>query len=228
VKRLFHNFIISSLLWLIKKRGNYPFKLWIDLEGKKERILEAVEQGRPDFPDVLLDFCSTASWGLSPRWFEDADWLKVVELFFACLSKSPQIKIPLTAPNKEKYKDEPWAYEGRTWPLYAHLLAQAYGWTLSEISQLRVSEALSMIQEIMVDKQLEKEFQYGLSEIAYPYNKQTKQSSFKPLDRPYWMRPELNAQRDIPRFTIPQSYIPEGVVMMENVLPEEFLPKTLH
>jgi hypothetical protein len=210
----------------MKYRGTYLFGRWVQLEGKKEKIIEAVSKGQPDFPDLLLSYIETAL-GVRSIWFAQANWLQVVELFFACLSKSPQIKIPLTAPNPETYKDDPWTYEGRTWRLYAHLLAQAYGWTLSEISQLHVGDALGMIQEVMVDKQLEKEFQYGLSEIAYPYNKQTKQSSFKPLDRPYWMRPELNAQRDIPRFTIPKSYMPEGTVIIKDAIPDEFLPKEI-
>lgn len=202
------------------------FGRWIELEGKKEKIIEAVSNGNPDFPDLLFSYIETAL-GVRSKYFENADWLKVIELFYACLSKSPHVKIPLTEPSKEKIKDDPWTYEGRTWHLYAHLLAQAYGWTLKEISQLHVSEALSMIQEIMVDKQLEKEFQYGLSEIAYPYNKSTKKSVFKPLDRPYWMRPELNAKRDIPRFLIPKEYLPEGAVIIKDVLPDEFLPKEI-
>lgn len=210
----------------MKYRGTYLFRKWIELEGKKEKILEAVSNGQPDFPDLLLSYIETAL-GVSSRWFEQADWLKVVELFYACLSKSPQVKIPLTTPNKEKHKDDPWSYPERSWYAYVHLIANSYGWNISEISTLSVMDGLAIIQEIMVDKQLEKEFQYGLSEIAYPYNKQTKQSVFKPLDRPYWMRPELNAKRDIPRFTIPKSFIPDGVVIMENVLPDEFLPQEI-
>lgn len=212
----------------MKKRGEYRFRLWIILEGKKERIVAAVEKEQSDFPDLLLDFISTAAWGLSPKLFEHADWLKIVELFYVCLSKSPRVDIPLTASNNEKIKEDPWNYEGRTFPLYAHLLAQAYGWSLREISQLQVEQALSMIQEIMVDKQLDREFYYGLSEIAYPYNKNTKQSIFKPLDRPYWMRPTLNPQKDIPRFTIPMEMMPMGAVVIKDVLPDEFLPKAIH
>ena len=218
-----HNLIISILLWKIKRR-EYLFRQWIELENIKSKIIEAVENSHPDFPVYLLDYISTAL-GVSSKWFEKAEWIKIVELFYACLARSPKVDIPLTSPSKEKFKDDPWTYEGRTWPLYSHLIAQAYGWTLKEISQLQVGSALSMIQEIMVDKQLEKEFQYGLSEIAYPYNKSTKKSVFKPLDRPYWMRPTFNPQIDIPRFKIPVGMMPEGVVVMDKVLPDEFLPK---
>lgn len=195
------------------------------LEGLKEKVIEAVPRGQ--FPELLLSYVGTAL-GVNPKWFEQADWIKVAELFYACLSKSPSVKIPLTSPTKENIKADPWSYPERTWPLYSHLLAQAYGWSLEQISQLQVREALSMIQEIMTDKQLEREFYYGLSEIAYPYNKNTKQHIFKPLDRPHWMSPTFNPKKDIPRFKIPVSMMPEGAVIMDKVLPDEFLPKEIH
>ena len=199
----------------------------MDLEGIKEKIIEAVSNRQADFPILLLAYIETAL-GVSSKWYAKANWLKVVELFYACLLKTPVVKIPLTSPSNEKFKDDPWSYPNRSWHLYSHILAQSYGWDLEYISQLQVGEALAKIQEIMTDKQLEREFVYGLSEIAYPYNKNSKQSIFKPLDRPHWMRPTINPVRDIPRFPIPKDMLPVGVVMLENVLPDEFLPKAIN
>jgi hypothetical protein len=151
--------------------------------------------------------------------------MKVVLLFYACIAKSPIIKLPITEPTgTTKKEDEPWDYEGRQWHLYSHILAKTYGWTLDYISQLQVHEAIAKIQEILTDEQLEHEFYYGLSEIAYPYDSSTKKSSFKPLDRPSWMRPKA---KEIPRFKIPKSIMPMGVVVVDGVLPNEYLPKEI-
>jgi hypothetical protein len=191
------------------------------LEGKKEKIAEAVGNKSPDFPDKLFDYISTAS-GVSSKWYSKADWIKIVLLFFACLSKSPKIQLPITEPSEKKEKEDDWNYEGRTWHIYSHILASEYGWSLEYIAKLPPIEAIAKIQEILTDKQLEREFWYGLSEVAYPYNKQTKQSNFKPLERPYWMRPKA---KEIPKFKIPAGMMPVGTIMADNVLPEEYLPK---
>lgn len=210
-------------MWTIKFKGQYKFKKWIHLESIKEKVIGAVENKQVDFPNYLLLYLSTAL-GVSSKYFELADWDKIVLLFYLCISKSPPIKLPLTSPTSEKYKEEPWNYEGRIWHVYSHLLASNYGWSLEYISQLQVQEALATIQEILVDTQLEHEFYYGLSEIAYPYDKNTKKSIFKPLDRPHWMRPKA---QPIPRFKIPKAVMPMGNVIMDNVLSNEFLPKEI-
>jgi hypothetical protein len=88
-----------------------------------------------------------------------------------------------------------------------------------------VEDALSKIQEIIVEDQLEKEFFYGLSEVAYHYDKSTKTSKFVPMPRPHWMRAQ---PKPIQRFKIPVSMMPMGVVIMDNVLPEEYMPKEIH
>jgi len=191
------------------------------LESIKEKIIEAVKTNGEDFPDRVLEYIFTAL-GVSPKWYEKADWIRVITLFYVCLSKSPRVELPFLLPSGEKAEPEPWHYEGRTWHAYSHTIAKTYGWTLKEISQLKVEEALAKIQEILTDEQLEREFVYGLSEIAYPYNKNTKKSEFVPLPRPHWMRPKA---RPIPRFKIPVSMMPVGNVISEGVLSEEYAPK---
>ena len=209
------------MLWTRKIRGKYLFKRWIILEGKKEKLLEAVENKQPDFPDLLLSYLSTAL-GVSSKYYDQADWIQVIKAFYVCLSLSPNIKLPITEPHETKDSQASWDYEGRSWHVYSHMLAKAYGWTLEYISQLHPIEAIAKIQEILTDEQLEREFYYGLSEIAYPYNPQSKKSIFQPLERPHWMRPKL---QPIPRFQIPKAMMPMGTVIMDGVLPEEYLPK---
>lgn len=198
-------------------------KEWIAWETHKEKIIKAVEESA-DFPNELFGFLSTAL-GVSSRWFDQASWILLVNAFHQCLSKSPEIDLPITSPvPHEKSKEEAWEYPTRTWHLYSHLLAKAYGWTLSEISQLHVEEALAKIQEIIVDDQLEKEFYHGLSETAYVYNKNTKQSKFVPLSRPYWMQPKVQPEK-IKKFQIPVAMMPVGNIVMDGVLPPELMPK---
>lgn len=193
----------------------------MQLETIKEKIGTAVKVSGEDFPDRVLEYIFTAV-GVSPRWYEKADWMRVINLFYVCLSKSPTIHLPILNPSGEESKTEPWHYEGRTWHAYSHLLAKAYGWTLKEISQLQVGEALAKIQEILTDEQLDREFLHGLSEIAYPYNKNTKKSEFVPLPRPHWMRPKA---KPIPRFKIPKATLPMGNVVTDGVLSDEYMPK---
>lgn len=219
--KVFHN-LIAFILTHISKRGKeYRFRKWIQLESIKEKIITAVENERDDFPDNILEYISTAV-GVNSKWYEQAGWMTIISLFYACLSKSPVVHLPLLTPHEEKAEPEPWNYEGRTWHAYSHILAKSYGWTLQEISQLKVGEALAKIQEILTDEQLEREFVYGLSEIAYPYNPSTKTSVFKPMPRPHWMRPTA---KPIPRFPIPKDVMPVGNVVTAGVLSEEYLPK---
>lgn len=195
----------------------------MQLETIKEKIAAAARSNREDFPDRVLEYLRVAV-GVSPKWYEKADWMRVINLFYVCLSKSPTIHLPILTPGGEENKPEPWHYEGRSWHAYSHIIAKAYGWTLKEISQLQVGEALAKIQEIMVDEQLEREFLHGLSEIAYPYDKNTKKPEYKPLPRPHWMRPKA---KPIPRFKIPKAVMPMGSVVMDGVLSEEYLPKPI-
>ena len=204
--------------------GHEPrLKKWVELETYKEKIVEAVDQNHKDFPKYLLLYLS-AFLGVPYRFFEYADWVKLVSAFYVCLGHSPKIQLPITAPTNEPSKDDDWSYDGRIWHLYSHMLAKEYGWTLEYISMLQVEEALAKIQEILVDAQLEKEFYYGISEAAYSYDPATQKSKFVPLTRPSWMRPKVEPEK-IQKILIPASMLPMGVVITNDALPEDLLPK---
>lgn len=219
--RLIHNLILNLLLWV--NRGKEPkLKKWIELESRKEKIVKAA-QGDGNFPSELLDFLA-AFMGVSYKYFQYADWTLLINAFYVCVSKSPQVELPITSPSNEKSKEESWDYDNRTWHLYSHMLAKTYGWTLEEIANLPVLEALSKIQEIIVDDQLDREFYYGLSEIAYRYDKNSKTSSFVPMTRPHWMRPRMEP---IKKSLIPKSMLPVGNIIADGVLPPELMPKEI-
>ena len=206
------------------KRGTSPprLKKWILLEAQKEKIIKAVEGGN-DFPSELFSYLSTAL-GVSYKRYEQADWMLLVDAFYLCISKSPVLDLPITTKSNETSKEDSWDYPARTWHLYSHLLAKTYGWTLEYISMLHVEEALSKIQEIIVDDQLNREFEYGLSEVAYQYDKNTRTSRFVPLPRPHWMRAKI---QPVQKMIIPKSMMPVGNVVMEGVLPPELMPKEI-
>lgn len=219
------NFLHNLVLFIAVKlyRREPRLKQWIELETYKEKIIESVRNDDRDFPRYILTYLSHC-FGIPYRWFEQADWWKLIQAFYTCISKSPHVELPLTRPSGEKSKDEDWSYDGRMWHVYSHMLAKAYGWTLEYISLLQVGEALAKIQEILVDEQLEREFYYGLSEVAYAYDKSTKKSKFVPLPRPIWMRPKVEPEK-IKKILIPVGMMPMGVVEIGNALPPDLLPK---
>lgn len=122
---------------------------------------------------------------------------------------------------KESQKPAPWDYEGRSWFYWSNLFAKAYGWSLEYISELEVNDAFALIQEILTDEQLDKEFTYGLSEIAYPYNSSTKKSVFKPMPRPYWMKEDI---KPLKKFKYARSLLPMGIIQDVSGMPSEFNP----
>lgn len=111
---------------------------------------------------------------------------------------------------KETNEKIGWEYSGRTWFVWLHLLASAYGWSINYIEYLDIDNAIALLQEILVDSQLKKEWEWSMSEIAYQYNEHTKTSKFVPLDRPEWMQP---ISKPVKKTKIRISDIPVGLVM---------------
>lgn len=214
------------LLLLLKLYGarQVKFRKWIELEEKKEYIFKAIKEGSDEFPRLLISFLSFAL-DVPRKTFLDVPWWITLRCFLYISSKSvPKIKIPILMDNKNKdRKKESWDYEGRYWHVYSHLLSKNYGWSLEYIAKLNVEEALSKIQEILIDEQLNKEFQWGMSEIAYPFDVQTKKSKFQPLPRPEWMIPEPPQPK---KSRIYKSLMPQGLIDYSSI-PEELRPKEI-
>jgi len=164
-------------------------RLWFDLEDVRSRLKEAAERG--DTQAVSLTLCSylSAASCENIEVFQDANWEEVA-IAFAEITflNTPLLHLPLfDYHDKEQVDTVSWEYEGRTWYLWVHTLAKAYGWTEEYISNLEIETGLALIQETVVDDQLGKEWEWSLTEIAYQYDKGSKTSRFKPLPRPSWM-----------------------------------------
>lgn len=189
------------------------FKFWLDLESLKEKAFVAAESSRDEFPDLILRYLSAAT--RLPIWaFDKLFWLDLMEIFDIVAQRiAPAKDIPLLkyVSKNELGNKIDWNYDNRTWYYWAHLLAAAYGWSLEYIASLEVTDALLHIQEILTSEQLEHEFDWALSEVAYPYNKNTKRQDFKPLPRPYWMLPSIE-NRPVKKIRIPKDMMPVGAI----------------
>lgn len=200
---------------MFRKTKPVGFRKWLTLENLKSSILEAAGDG--SFPDKVYSYLS-AALEVPIEKLERESWESTVLTLLKNQSKPIDVPILKNAPTNLKPVD--WEYEGRTWFYYAHILSSAYGWSLEYIAELDPAEAMSLIQEIFTDDQLEKEFNYSLSELAYQYDKNTKKSNFKPMKRPYWMRPL--APTEVKKVRIRRDMLPQGRIIDMSGMPPQY------
>lgn len=212
-------------------KKEYYFREWIELEGKKEQVIRAVEEVREDFPELIIDFLSTAL-SLNKEKLQDLGWAEIINQFSQiCNDLVPKKIFPiLSRPSiKDNQNKEIWDYEGRTWYFYSHILAKSYGWNLEYLSKLSVEDALAHIQEILTNEQLDREFTWSMSEASVIYDPKTKLTRPNPLPRPYWMKEKsIKSDKDVPiaKFKIAKSYMPMGAVDY-SAISDEFRPKEI-
>ena len=164
---------------------------------------------------VPTNILSAISLADSSTNYEGLPWSETGEVFLSLLQKNEiTIQFPILKSMKGGKDDRgvPWDYPERDWYYWVHLLAYHYGWTLDYIAELDIDDALALLQEIEVESQIEKEWEYQISEIAYPYDPGTKKSVFKPLGRPQWMRREAVVQKR----RILKAHLPIGVIIKVN------------
>lgn len=202
---------------MFSKTKTIGFRKWLTLENLKSKFLEAVES--ESFTDKVYSYLSTAL-GVPKKILGWQSWDKTVGFIVRVSKNNIDNSIPLLSPTPKESKPADWDYDGRNWFYFSHLLAHAYGWDIEYIAKLDANEALKYLQEILVDDQLEKEFYYRLSEVAYPYNKSTKKSEFSPMKRPYWMKPL--APQTIKRIKIRKDLLPVGYIKDVSGLPPQY------
>lgn len=184
---------------------------WAKLDELRMEMDEAISKN--DFENYFTGICKFIEIASIPSeivW-DDVPWFDVLTAFLACVEKnSPTIKFPILTNAKEKNEKAPWEYKGRSWYFWLNIFAKNYGWQEEYIGNLDIDTAIGLLQEITIDEQLDKEFTYGLSEVAYPYNESTKKSVYKPLERPDWMKPIVPEPKKI---KIRADMLPMGVVI---------------
>jgi hypothetical protein len=150
---------------------------------------------------ALVD--SDADYGTLP-------WYDVGEAFLTLLEDNlVTIKLPILD-GKKGGEDSPWDYPQRDWYYWVNIFASTYGWTIDQIAELDIDDAVALLQEIEVESQLEREWEYQISDIdiAYPYNAQSKKHQFRPLNRPEWMKREIKVKmRKIHKKHLPIGYV---------------------
>lgn len=182
---------------------------WSKLDTIRRKIETAAEEKRwaviPDFIFEAIELCRES-------FKENTPWMKVAEAYSESLKVNyPRIKFPFLS-SKEKGKDLPWDYPERTWYFWVNLLAGHYGWTQEYIGELDLDDALGLYEEILVNQQMKQEWEWGLSEIAYPYEKATKKQKFRPLSRPDWMI-QTSKSKPVKTIKIPKSAMPVGNIV---------------
>ena len=197
----------TILTGLVKMMPMPRFGKFLRLEEIKYNIIKAAKRKEEQFPELVISYLSAAF--LFPRIiFKNLRWDLSLLLFSLASNKSsPTIGLPLLKPSKQKEKKEAWDYEGRGYALYIHLIARAYGWTEKEVCNLKIDTALALVQEIITDEQLDREFLWGMSEKSYSYNAKTKTGKAIPLDRPYFMKEEVKPPV---KTKILKSMLPQG------------------
>jgi hypothetical protein len=141
----------------------------------------------------------------------DANTVPGIDIVAACAQLQTlnqfTIAIPIlksigSAPDKKN----PWDYDERVIVLWIHMIASAYHWALNEIRNLWPDEAAQFVQEILIDDQLTREWEYSLSQVAYKYDKKGK-GELVPLGRPAWMLAGAPRTTRIPKRLLPVGHI---------------------
>lgn len=212
---------IIELFFLINRINLYK---WIELEDIKEEISKTDE----NFPALVYKYLSKAfgfggMWNRL-RWQHTAKALLLVNNIAA--PKNKELPLLNSKPDlKSKEVKAGWEYKKRTIHQWSHMLASQYGWSLEYIKNLSIDTALALIQEILAQDQLDKEFQWGLSEISYSYDVRTKKSKFNPLPRPDWMLPDAD-DIVIPTIKIRASHVPVGLVITADEILKSQTPQS--
>lgn len=196
---------------------------YLRLQAAQERIDHGVEaQDTGAIADGLYEYLSTAMPDLPRDDFETATWLEVMTAFRA-------IDALNHIPEKTKYsilrriedrrgRSVPWQYVGRSATYWIHIIASAYHWPLSEIENLWPEQAVAFIQEIMVDDQLDREFEHSLSQVAYTYDKSAKKSRYVPLTRPVFM---VEGTGKFKKVKLHRKLLPQGSVIYPDGVDED-------
>lgn len=202
----------------IKKLSNkprrLPLKRWAALDDLRRSIDDAAQEGKVSLiPAYIYSVIEIATEAKVDR---GVFWQEAARTYNACLDVNAPTKKPPILTTKEKTTPLPWEYPGRSWYFWLNLFSVHYGWSAEEIGEMDLDDAIALYQEILIDEQLEKEFYYGLSEVAYPYNVSTKKSKFAPMPRPDWMKGVASTPKPVKMVKMLKSMLPQGNVVIHD------------
>ena len=187
---------------------------WLQLEDLREEIVRATDrEDREKFIASIYSYLSVAlsvdmDFSILP-WFEIANSFSIVRRL-----NYPQLEFPMLQASGEK-EEMPWSYEGRSWYAWVNILAGEYNWTMEYVAELDIDDAIGLVQEINVEDQLNREWEWMLSEKSVSYDKQGK-GKFNELSRPDWMNGAIILSRESKDYPIKRSMLPVGMVLSWN------------
>lgn len=188
---------LGGLAWKVRRGRLGTF---LRLLKAKRLIQNASKKGDSgSIADGLFEYFQTAIPKLNRGQFNSAPWYEIIQAYIRIgeLNKIKKVDQYALFSIGDPSPKSPvaWDHDERTVILWIHIIAYAYKWSKQEIENLWPEEAIGYIQEILAEDQMRQEFEYSLSEIAYPYDSATKKQKYKPLMRPLWMvgskRPKL-------------------------------------
>ncbi len=192
----------------------FRLKKWLELEEILARIREAVDT--QEIADGLLDYVSTA-FDIDKETLRGEFWFDIANAVLGIHNANqPSKDFPiLRNVNKKQQPRDDLDYKGRSWYFWCHLIARAYGWTIKQIEFLDIDDAIALIQEILIEKYQEREWQWSLSELAYSFDVNTKTSKYHSLPKPEWMAQKKEEPK--PSFRLPKTMIPVGIIVRGNI-----------
>lgn len=192
-------------------------RAWLVLEDIHKKVLDAAKaRNRDEFVSSIYSYVSTA-FSIPIEELKTIYWADITSAYMKWFHvNAPDSNLPLIKPGrvKRRLNEDIEDYENRSWYLWANIFAKAYGWNLEYIAELDITDAIALYQEILLDEQLYKEWEWMLSEIAYSFDSTTKKNKFNPLPKPEWMQPVgKDAPPDTTTVRMRKDELPVGLVL---------------
>lgn len=173
------------------------------LESLTAQIQEHMEQGLYDTVDRMLEWLHFAT-GFTEAWLDDQDPIELAEVFSILAGlNAPRGDLPWMTHIPPGSKESTADYPNRRLAAIVHLLACQYNWSEDYILDLPPEAVWCYIQEILISKHDQREWEYTLSDVGFD-----KQGNKKEYPKLLWERPK----DPVARVSIPDFIKPKGVV----------------
>jgi len=188
---------------------------FLALQRQRSVLAEAVKRSDTGaIAEAVIGYLQTglASVDLNFGFYASRPWSELLMAFQAIeeCNRIPRIgDYPIMRGKAREHRD-PWDYPDRSIQVWFHRLASVYHWTLDEISNLWPEQAIGFIQEILIERQLEREFSHSLTTVAYKFDKRGV-GKLKPMQRPRWMT--VASDKPPEKGPIPRKVLPLGSVI---------------
>jgi hypothetical protein len=179
------------------------------LEKHRKNLLESLKTNNKElFKDTINCILKLQTKkDFLPKRFTDI--LKNLIIILAENRISSEVEFLKPNPKKTEEIKNSWDFDNRWMTQWIDTFARTYHWELEKILSIPVNLAVYLMQELQVNSQLDREWDYSLTEMAYAYDQNTKKSKFVPLSRPHWM---ISGTSGIKKTKIRKDMLPYGVI----------------